>query len=225
MKKKISILTIVLALISLSTYAQSDAIWEKAVNAWESSKNLKADYVVKSIVAGAKGFSSDYNTEGGIIEGGLIYEAAGTFKINAVRFVNKGEEFIIDEPKPSKDSYKDMMHTKEHLVFAKTNQSHLTIKKVSDDDAEISEYEIKANIPTYDEFNVRAYINADGMPIKVINSKFSKGKTSSAGSKLTIKYKVKNGQLVVHERLEEVKVEFFGNASYITDSYVFSKYK
>ena len=186
---------------------------------------MKADYVVKSIVAGAKGFSSDYNTEGGVMEGGVIYEAAGTFKIKAVSFINKGELFVIDEPKPSKDSYKDMMHTKEHLVFAKTSQSHLTIKKVSDDDTEISEYDIKVNIPNYDEFNVRAYINADGMPIKVVNSNFKKGTSSSAGNKMTVKYKVENNQLVVHERLEEVKVEFFGNASYITDSYVFSKYK
>ena len=225
MKKRISILTIVLALISLSTYAQSDAIWEKAVNAWESSKNLKATYCVKSIVAGAKGFSSDYNTEGGVLEGGLIYEPAGTFKIKAVRFVNKGEEYIIDEPKASKDSYKDMMHTKEHLVLAKENQKHLTIKKVSDQDAEINEYDIEANIPGYEAFSVRAYINPDGTPIKVVNSKFKKGKSSSAGNKMTVKYKVENGQLIVHERLEEVKVEFFGNASYITDSYVFSKYE
>ena len=225
MKKKISILTIAIALISLSTYAQNDAIWEKAVNNWETSKNLKADYVVKSIVAGAKGFSSDYNKEGGVMEGGIIYGDSGKFKIKAVSFTNKGELFVIDEPKASKDSYTDMMHTKEHLVLAKASQKHLTIKKVSDDDAEISVYDVKANIPDYPEFHITAYINSDGIPIKVVNSKFKKGKSSSAGNKMTIKYKVENDQLIVHERLEEVKVEFFGNASYITDSYIFSKYK
>jgi len=225
MKKKISILTIVLALISLSTYAQSDAIWTKAVNNWAASKNLKADYVVKSIVAGAKGFSSDYNTAGGVIEGGIIYDNSGKFKINTVKFVNKGEVFIVDPPKASKDSYIDMMHIKEHLIFAKGNQKNLTIKKVSKEDAATSVYDITAKIPNYPEFQVKAYINSEGIPIKVINSKFGKNNTVSAGSKLTVKYKVKNGNLIVHERLEEVKVEFFGNASYITDSYVFRKYK
>jgi len=225
MNKRINILTIVLVLISLSTYAQSDAVWKKAVNAWEVSKNLKADYVVKSIVAGAKGFSSDYNKEGGVMEGGIIYGDSGKFKIKAVSFTNKGELYVIDEPKASKDSYTDMMHTKEHLVLAKASQSHLTIKKVSDDDAEISVYDIKANIPDYPEFHVTAYIRSNGMPIKVVNSKFKKGKSSSAGNKMTVKYKMGNGNLIVHERLEEVKVEFFGNASYITDSYVFSKYE
>ena len=186
---------------------------------------MKADYVVRSIVAGAKGFSSDYNTAGGVIEGGVIYGDSGKFKINTVKFVNKGEVFIVDPPKASKDSYTDMMHTKEHLVLAKANQKHLTIKKVSDDDAATVVYDITAKIPNYPEFQVKTYVNSEGIPLKVVNSKFKKGKSSSAGSKLTVKYKEANGQIVVHERLEEVKVEFFGNASYITDSYVFSKYK
>ena len=219
------LLLLVLIFISLSTFAQSDAIWEKAVNAWESSKTIKADYCVKSIVASAKGFSSDYNTAGGVMEGGMIYSDTGMFKINVVRFVNKGEEYLL-EGKPSAASYVDLMHTKENLLFAKDNQEFITINRINKDNSETAEYEITAKIPDYPEFQANAFVDiSTGNPTKVINAKFASSQTTAAESKMTIIYKIENDYLVVDEKLEEVRVEFFGNASYISDSFVFSKYK
>jgi len=219
------IASVALILISASAYAQSDAVWKKAVDTWEASRNLKAGYCKKLIKAGAKGFSSDYNKADGMLEGIPLYETDGKFRINTVRFVNKGEEYLIDEPKPSKESFWDMMHIRENLLFAKENQQYLTVKKVSKNDAELLEYEVVVAIPGYSESTVRAFIKPNGFPVKVVNSKFKKRKSTKVSGSMTVKYKEEGGKLLVAERLEMAKIEFFGNASYISHLYIFSKYE
>ena len=160
--------TAVLVLSCLSTYAQSDAVWEKAINAWESSSNIKAGYCVKYVHAGAKGFSSDFNTEGGSLEGDIAYIEDGKYRINTVKFVNKGEEYILDEPKLSKDTFPDVNYIKENLIFAKANQKYLEINKINEKNSAIMEYKIIAKIPDYPEFQAIAFSEAaTGNPIKV----------------------------------------------------------
>ena len=222
---KKTVAVVVLLLLSFSIFAQSDALWQKAVNVWELSKNDEAGYCVKSMTVGAKGFSSDYNTGGSIIEGGMLYQDDGFFRINTVRFVNKGDEYILDEAKATKDSFPDMLHIKENLVFSKDNQGYLKINKIDDNNDAIAQYKVIANIPDFSEFEVIVSIDAKtGNPIKVVNEKYASSATTAAGSKILVTYIEVNGKVVVNELLEEAKVNFFGNASYITDSYVFSKY-
>ena len=217
--------SIILIVMTISSFAQKDATWNKAVQKWESSKNLKASYCKKGIVASAKGYSSDYNTEGAEFEGDIVYDNNGFFKINTVRFVNKGEEHLVEGGKLSKDSFPDMMHTREHLVFAKENQKYLTVKKLDSKADKLVKYKVSAKIPDYDEFSVTVSINIHtGNPVKVINAKSASGEAAKAEAKVTITYKDVNGNLVVESRLEEAKVSFFGNASYMSYLYTFSKY-
>ena len=228
LKKRLkSIVSIALILISSASFAQSDANWEKAVQVWESSKNLKADYCVKSVVASAKGYSSDYNTKGGSMEGGMIHlDNVGKFQINVVKFYNKGEEYLVEGGKASKDSFQSVMNTKEHLVFSKSRQKYLTIEKKENENLEISKYRVTAKFPKYGEFVVTVLINTEtGSPIKVINLKAASGKTAKGEKRLTLTYKNQNGNVVVKKRLEEAKIEFFGNASYMSDLFEFSNYK
>ncbi|MDF1550206.1 MAG: hypothetical protein P1P88_20435 [Bacteroidales bacterium] len=223
--KSRTLLSVVFMILLSSVKAQTNEIWTKAVSNWETSKNVKANYCVKSMVAGAKGYSSDYNTDGGVIEGHILYGDSGKFKIKVERFVNKGEEFKT-EGNPTKDSFEDMMHRKENLIFAKENQKHINIELVNDESAEVLEFKVVAKIPEYPEFVATAYINASlGIPVKVINARYKKGKNTKGEGTVTITYEYASAQLVVREYLEEVKIEFFGNATFVTESYVFSEFQ
>ena len=224
MKTKILLSTVLLIMLT-SLSAQTNETWTKTVNAWELAKDIKAGYCVKSMVTGAKGYSSDYNTEGAILEGPILYGDSGKFKIKVERFVNKGEEYTT-EGNPTKDSFFDMAHRKENLIFAKENQAHVTAELINEKDAEILEFKVTAKIPGYPEFTAMAYINSDPCyPVKVINAKYKKGKNTKGEGKVTLTYGIEDEKIVVVEYLEEVKIEFFGNATFITESYAFSKFE
>ncbi len=57
------------------------------------------------------------------------------------------------------------------------------------------------------------------------NLKAASSKTAKSESRLTLTYKTVNSNVVVQKRLEEAKIEFFRNASYMSDLFEFSNYK
>lgn len=224
--KRLNLLTLLMVTLVINGFSQ-DNLWEKAVNIWEASKNLKPTYCLHAIDAGAKGYASDYNTASGNLEGPMLYEADGKYRINVVRFMNKGEIYEA-EGSPTKESYNDLQHTKENLVFAETNQQYLNVEPIKDTTGTIipGRFSVYANIPDYGEFSVYVILNSDdGTPKKVINAKAESSKNAKASAVIDLIYKTSDGKLLVDQYIEKTKIDIFGSAVYQFDAFVFSQYE
>lgn len=222
--KKIKILTLLLLATTINAFAQND-LWQKAVSAWESSKNLKPHYCIHAIDAGAKGYASDYNKAAAQLEGDMLYNQDGTYNINIKKIINKGEVTETDG-NPTKEKYKDLMHTKENLIFAKENQKHITILPLKNANGDIvkGQFKVDAKIPNYEVFKATAYLNPEtGMPEKVVNIVTAKSKTTKGSKELIVLYKIENNKLVADQYITKAKIAFFGNAVFQFDAFVFSK--
>lgn len=224
--KKLSLLTLLILTVGVCGFSQ-DNLWEKAVTAWEATKEIKPTYCFHAIDAGAKGYASDYNKAAGNLEGNILYQENGKYKINVVKFMSNGEVFET-EGKPTKDSYNDLQHTKENLIFAKNNQQYLSVESNKDEDDNIipGKYTVFAKIPNYEEFSVNVTLNRDnGMPEKVVNLAAKSSKNVSGSVELNLIYQNIDGKLLVEQYIEKSKLEFYGNAVYQFDAFVFSQYK
>jgi hypothetical protein len=224
--KKFSIAAILLLSMVIHGFSQNE-LWDKAVSKWEEYKTMKPSYCLHVIDAGAKGYASDYNTATGNVEGPMLYQPDGTYKINVIKFKNKGETYEV-EGNPTKDAYNDLMHIKENLIFAHSNQQYLTIEPQKDakDNVIRGGFVVTATIPDYEAFSVTVNLNPDnGMPQKVVNSKAKSSKNADAIAEITVLYKEIDGKLLAEQYIEKSKIEFFGNAVYQLDAFIFSQFE
>lgn len=224
--KRLNLLTLLLVTLVINASAQ-DNLWNQAVNAWEATKNLKPTYCLHAIDAGAKGYASDYNSASGNLEGTMLYEADGKYRINVLRFMNKGETFEA-EGSPTKEVYNDIAHTKENLIFAEENQKFLNIDPIKDTTETIipGRYSVYAKIPNFDEFSVYVILDTEnGMPKKVINRAAKSSKNSKAVAEIDLIYTTSDGKLLLEQYIEKAKIDFFGNSVFQFDAFVFSDWQ
>lgn len=217
-----SILLVLTVFFSFSLFGQADETWKNVVKSWESSKSDLPTYCVFVTAASAKGYASDFNSAEGSQEGHYLAQDSGFFKINVVKFMNKGEVYELDAPAPAKEKHKGLSIIKENLIFAEENQQYLKITKNEADNG-IDEYKVEADMPVYGKFTVNVYVNSKTKQLqKSMSVTSGSSDYAEAEGRFTVNYVTENGKLHAKEYIEDGKIEFFGNVTYISEKFTFS---